>query len=230
MKILRFIFFLLITIVIIHSFEVAAPKEDLLSINISPDTLIALDSIKSMKQKYFSLLSEESFWKNRIAAAKDPLFILTADLQDSLITLDHQGVAIHQTKVSEIQLSRGLRDNYYQIPLLKWIGSPFKLKSQNATVSKEPVQERFISSRREAESKLIHLRDPEDSNYVSIVLEFSRDLTLILNEAESDSINLPIHPEVIPGNNKKIILFLPRIDAMAIYRALPESTYLVLKL
>jgi len=216
--------------ILIHTFEVALPTASPPSITVSPDTLKAFERIRSLSRTYFDLQVNEYFWINRIAGASEPSFILTADLKDSLITLDLQGVPVHQAKILALQLSRGLQDCLYQRPLLKWVRSPFKLESYTATISKEPVQERYISSRREAESQLIHLRDPEDSTFVSISLEFDRGLNFVLREVESDSINFPLFPEIISDHNKSIVIHLGRLDAMAIYRAIPDNTSLILNL
>jgi len=230
MTILRYLLAILLVITLIHLFEVFNPGPHFPVATVSSDTLLALDSINSMKRKYFNLKVAESFWRNRIQLASDPSFILTADLNDSLITLDLQGVPLHMAKIGGIQLSQGINDSLYQSELLDWISAPFKLKSQTATISKEPIQERYIASRREAESQLIHLRDPEDSNYVSITLVFNRNLTLILKEIESDSVNYPIYPEIMRGSEKMITLYMRRLDALAIYRALPQNTSMILNI
>ena len=183
-----------------------------------------------MQRQYFDLKVQELFWKNRIELAREPYFVLTADLQDSLITLDMQGVQIHQARISGIQISQELYDSLYHPSLLRWLGTPFILENQDATVAKEPIQERFIASRREAESQLIHLREPEDSSYVSITLEFDRQLTLNLKECEGDSVNYPLFPEVRKESGNRITVYLSRLDALAIYRALPEHTSLVISI
>ncbi len=230
MKILRFILFLFLVIVPIHTFEVVQPTAHNPTLVVSPDTLMAFERIRALNRTYFDLQVSEYFWKNRIASADEPSFIVTADLKDSMITLDIQGVPIHQAKIAAVQLSRGLKDSLYQSSLLEWIQLPFKLKSFTATISKEPVQERYISSRREAESQLIHLRDPEDSSFVSISLEFDRGLNFVLREVESEAINYPLFPEIIADTNKVIVIHLGRFDALAIYRAIPENTSLILNL
>lgn len=230
MAIFRYLLVLLFVFAFIHLFEVLGPQEDFPDTTVSSDTLLALDSIRSMRMKYFDLMVKEHFWKNRLQISREASFILTADLKDSLITLDLQGVPLHRAKISGFQISQGLYDSLYQASLLDWIGSPFKLLKQSATISKEPVQERFIASRREAESQLIHLRDPEDSNYVAITLEFERHLVLILKEGAHDAVYYPLYPEIIRQPGKLITLYLTRLDALTIYRALPEGTHLILSI
>jgi hypothetical protein len=230
MPILRSILIILLTILLIHLFEVASPRNHAPAAVIPEDTLLVIDSIQAMQKKFFDLEVEELFWKNRIAIAREPSFILTADMQDSMITIDMQGVPLHRARISGICISRGLDLSRYTPSLLKWLDSPFRLRSQTATIPKEPIQERYISSRRDAETQLIHLRDPEDSSYVSITMEFDRNLTLIIKEAESDSVNRPLFSEINISPDTSITVYISRIDALALYRALPEETGLVLRM
>lgn len=230
MPILRSILIILLTILLIHLFEVTSPRNHTPAAVIPEDTLLVIDSIQAMQRDFFDLEVEELFWKNRIAIAREPSFILTANLQDSLITLDMQGVPLHRARISGICISRGLNRIRYTPSLLKWLDSPFDLKSQSATVPKEPIQERYISSRRDAETQLIHLRDPEDSSYVSITMEFSRNLTLFIKQAENDSVNHPLFSEININPDTSITVYVSRIDALTFFRALPEKTGLVLRM
>jgi hypothetical protein len=228
MTILRYILALTLVVVFIHFFEVFKTSQSYPSPQISPDTLLVLDSLRSLEKDVFDLRVEEQFWKNRIQLAGTSPFILTVNLKDSLVTLDLKGVPVHQAKIEGIQLSRGISDSLHQTAFYNWIRSPFVIRSQTATVLKVPVQERYIASRKEAESQLIHLREPEDSTYASIMLDFDRGLDLTLKETEPDSICYPLFPEVSPDHGKQITLYLARIDVLTIYRAISDETRLVL--
>jgi len=171
-------------------------------------------------------------------------------LTDSLLTLELQGVTIHQSKISSCGLS-----NFFprldNPTLVRYLSTPFHLEKYQSTIVKVPVVIKHAPKDTSEANKISSLPQLPPDEYVRFSLCFDKSLSIIIEQEEKPSgkqkltrissryrDKLRLFAETsssvfrfrIPGYHANIRLKIPGDDAKTIFRALPENTLLVLEL
>lgn len=181
-------------------------------------------SEKAIPDTLNRLKIDNLYWSNRLEMAGDESIDLLLDLVTQQLLIEIQGVTVYSSPVTYYTLSDSLLWILAADSLYVWLSTPFKLKTEWATVAKEPIQIREIRPRSTGENGLTRFRDPEAEKYVSILLGFSGNLSVSLRQIEAapDTLYKPESPTVSAPYH--IELLIPRVSAQAIYRAISANS------
>ncbi|UCF64959.1 MAG: hypothetical protein JSW33_03760 [bacterium] len=225
--------------------------------NSTPDkilhTPVNSDSSASAEnqQQYNDLLIEKVYWENKLLLCKNDSISLSIDLVDSLILLEIQGVIVRTCKIERYELNWSLRYFREHPKFLSWLGTPFILQEDSASITKVPVKVIHAPKNPIDAAQLLQKILPKDDPFVEFELEFNRNLRFHFQQ--NDTLDSPDHPEnkiyysdILSGNKfqtlassvkeyfpsqmYQINIVLPRNDARAIYRALPSDARLALRM
>ncbi len=202
-------------------------------------------------QKNAILKSEEAYWQARLKLAKTDAMQLSIDLRDSVVSLDFRGVSIQSTKIHRFRVSRAIKRLQATGRLHPWLVNGFTLQKELATLPKAPIRIK------EAPKDTIEANETSgeeleiENSDVHFTWHFDRQLTVLVEQAQtptfvgrfskiwynlrrgSDSAGETLFNLLqlkLPRHRLWIELELPRDDAKAIYRALPENAALALRL
>jgi len=202
-------------------------------------------------QKNAILKSEEAYWQARLKLAKTDAMQLSIDLRDSVVSLDFRGVSIQSTKIHRFRVSRAIKRLQATGRLHPWLVNGFTLQKELATLPKAPIRIK------EAPKDTIEANETSgeeleiENSDVHFTWHFDRQLTVLVEQAQtptfvgrfskiwynlrrgSDSAGETLFNLLqlkLPRHRLWIELELPREDAKAIYRALPENAALALRL
>lgn len=204
-----------------------------------------------LPEKIAALKSEEAYWQARLKLAKTNAIQLSIDLRDSVISLDIRGVSVHQAKIPRFKISRAIKRMRAEGRLHPWLVNGFTLQKELATLPKAPIhikeapKDTIEANETSGEELEVENRD------VHFTWHFDRQLTVLVEQAQTPSFMgmfrkiwynlrrsfgsaretvLSLAQMRPPHHQLWIELELPRDDAKAIYRALPENAGLALRL
>lgn len=192
------------------------------------DTHISVDNLKQLRsrdttlQKLYFLEMEEKFWQNRITMAQDESIDLVLDLVDSKVILEVKGVPLRIT--SYTILKRDLRK--FGRELAEWCASPFTLIREEASLPKQPIRIRRLPEETSKIEEGYNLEFLDETESAFVRLYFNRALVVELIEEDISIPDSLIKSEV---NLNWIQFTMKREDVIAIFRALPENTEMVLR-
>ncbi len=87
---------------------------------------------------YLELLKEKGFLQSRIAMAETDSIYLTADLTDSIVSLEINGVEVHTADIKKMKISRILKyGNDYTISTM--LSRPLNIAGEYSSIQKEPL-------------------------------------------------------------------------------------------
>jgi len=202
-----------------------------------------------LSEELAALEREEIFWKNRIEIAKNDQFNLILNIPDSLLELEIRGISVQQSKIQCYTLCPELNKNKDKWGSIKWLRQPVSLREQWATIPKRPIRVRDISTMQNLADSLNFTPASDDSEDVSIILVWSRNLSIGISqikeplsdnpflyrniEQESVSTQSSVTDSVRFGDLLQkdwISIKIRRLDVTAIYRALSEKSQLAIRL
>ena len=201
-------------------------------------------------KKYFELKKTETLLRSRYNLSAEDSICLVLDLINKVARLEMKGIPLHDSNINEVWISNSIR-MFHTEALLHWIAQPFVLKNAEATIErvqflvKNAPKDTIEANKAEATPAA---RRTED---VYVVMNFDRNLQLVIQQSEfsvgedkqrvdslknrfykretEKSINAlatfkrePVMP--------KIVITLPKADAIIIYRALPQKLKMVLRM
>jgi hypothetical protein len=185
--------------------------------------LKSLRSTDTTKAKLLNLKKEEAFWSNRLRLAEDKSIDLIIDMVQQEIILEVKGVPLRHARYAQ---SRGdIRQRTQE--LLQWSSQNFLLIRDEASIPKEPIHIRRLP---EETSKL---EEGYDFNFVDDVptvfvrLNFDPDLELEFLESGK---SIPDSLAKFERRKNWLQFTMNRSDIIAVYRALPENTIMLLRL
>jgi len=200
---------------------------------------------------YKNLLIENAYWENKLLLCKDDSVSLSIDLVDSLINLEIQGVMLRKCKIKSYEINWSLKYFREHPKFLSWLGLPFILQNDSASITKVPVKVIHAPKNPIDAAQLLAKILPKDDPFIEFELEFNRNLRFHFQQGDSlsvpDPAETPIYysdilsgnkfeslassvKEYYPSRNYQINIVLSREDARAIYRALPSAAKLALRL
>jgi hypothetical protein len=200
--------------------------------------------------KLFELNETEEFLQSKLNLVDDDSVYLIIDLIKKTANLEMKGILLHQCPVTEYHISNAIRCQPAE-QLLNWLASPFALKHDVSTIPKVSFIVK-IAPKDTIEANMVEeFLTPPKRGDVYIVMDFERNLRLIIKQREQPGQEILKHISKLRWENKKIEIFdslnaliyfhrataiptieiiLSKADATMLYRALPYKTKLLLRL
>ncbi len=214
-----------------------------------PDSLKAGNRSQA-RTKLLNLRKEEKFLQSKLSLVEDDSMYLVLDLQKNTAVLEFKGVSLHESKILKYTISSTIK-NQPADALLNWLSKPFYLKEDSASIPKISFITKIAPKDTIEANQNETLPEPPKRGDVYVVMDFERDLRLIINQTEkpdkegqesisrlrrnytrdeiTKSINALIHLDrelAIPT----VEIVLPKADATILYRALPYKPKILLRL
>jgi len=191
---------------------------------------------------YLELLKEKGFLQSRIAMAETDSIYLTADLTDSIVSLEISGVEVHTADIRKMKISRILKyGNDYIVSTM--LSRPLNIVREYSSIQKEPLMIK-MAPRDTSEYVPDIIPDTADYEPVNFILEMDNGIVISVYQEEKlnqgDAMNLfgfdlryriknsirslaSVFTLKVPEYHPFIKLRLSREDAKIIYRALPRQ-------
>lgn len=199
---------------------------------------------------FISLQRQISFTKSRLALTKANPIGLSIYLNDSIATLEVNGVTVHTTDILDFSFSRSLSAiNPYL--LAQELSSPLKIVSSEATIEKEPIIIKTAPKDTTEAATLATVPDTATNVPVFFKLTFQNGFRMLVLQEDPLQrtfwreqliflINQSI-PQIrrnlksilkfqIPSYSPEIRVVLSGAEARTIYRAIPEDGLVSLRL
>lgn len=205
--------------------------------------------LEGLSKRLLDLDIRRAYLLSRWELSKGDSISLTLNLRDSLASLEMKGTPIRQCRILRFEVSRALERLQAKGRLHEWSATPFKLQNDLATLPKAPV--RVVTAPKDTLEAQARAREeiPVEKNEVHFTLEFDRNLTLAIVQAQDltfdgkmrkwsyelkrswaevkEAVQAVLRGE-LPQHRMLIELELTQEDAKAIYRALPRQAGLAL--
>ncbi|MCK9412425.1 MAG: hypothetical protein M0Q53_09010 [Prolixibacteraceae bacterium] len=200
--------------------------------------------------KYFELKKAETMLRSRYSLSSEDSIYLVLDLITKVATLEMKGIPLHDSKIKKVWISNSIR-MFHTEALLQWIAQPFVLKNVNSTIERVQFLVKNAPKDTIEANKTEAIPAPRRTEDVYIVLNFERNLQLVIQQAEIsegadkariDSLKNNLLKKETEKSLKalssfkrdaitpKIIITLPKSDAVTLYRALPQKLKMVLRM
>lgn len=198
----------------------------------------------------FELKKTETLLRSRYNLASEDSMYLVLDLIDKIAYIELKGVPLYQSKIHDFTVSNSIR-MFHTEKLLHWIAQPFLLKSATATIARVPIAVVNAPKDTTEANSITVLPTPPVREDVYIVLNFERNLQLVIQQEEQsegagklkvDSLKWSFTKKEIDKSIKSlttfkreaimpnIVITLPKSDATIIYRAMPFRPKMVLRM
>lgn len=216
----------------------------------SSDAVVSVSNSKDDLTRYFELKKTETMLRSRYNLSSEDSIYLVLDLTNKIARLEMKGIPLHDSNIKEVWISNSIK-MFRTDALLKWLSQPFTSRNAEATIErvqflvKIAPKDTIEANKMEAQPAL---RKTED---VYIVMNFDRNLQLVIQQAEiSEGVDKQRIDSLKNGISKretakslkavstfkrdavmpKIIITLPKFDAVTIYRALPQKLKMVVRM
>jgi hypothetical protein len=195
---------------------------------------------------FISINREKSFYQARVIMAESDSICLALNLHDSTATLEINGVAVHKAKLSEINISKVLRDaDDYSVTAM--MATPFTIENDYSTIRKEPVMIK-MAPKDTSEYKPDILPDTTRAEAVNYMFEMNNSIRLYVYQNDDihdggykvfrfdmddrlrnigDNLKSMIRMKV-PEYHPAIKIVMQKSDVRIIYRALPKHGQIAL--
>ena len=200
--------------------------------------------------KYFELKKSENILRSRYNLSSEDSIYLVLDLINKIARLEMKGIPLHDTNINEVWISNSIK-MYHTDALLHWISQPFVLKNAVSTIERIQFLVKNAPKDTIEANKADAIPVPRRTEDVYIVLNFERNLQLVIQQSEIsegadkqriDSLKSEKFKREAEKSIKalatfkrdafmpQIVISLPKSDAITIYRALPQKLKMVLKI
>lgn len=200
--------------------------------------------------KLFELKKTEMLLRAQYNLSTEDSIYLVLDLINKVATLEMKGIPLHDSNIKEIWVSNSIK-MFHNEALLHWIAQPFVLKNAVATIVRVPFIVKNAPKDTIEANKSEVLPSARKTEDVYIVMNFERNLQLVIQQSELsegenkirvDSLRNSYVKREIDKSIKalstlkreaiipKIVITVPKSDAIILYRALPQKPRMVLKM
>jgi hypothetical protein len=204
----------------------------------------------SAKSKLFELKKSEEFLKAKLNLVNDDSSYLVLDMVKKTATLEMKGISLYECHILNSHISNSIKDQPAGT-LLNWLGEPFSLRGDNATIPKTSFIVKIAPKDTIEANKVEETPVAPKRGDVYVVMDFDRNLRLIIQQAEKpdkdgkrdiDSLQWRYKKSEIINSVNAIIRFsrepitptieivLSKEDATILYRALPFKPKMILRL
>ncbi|MCK9639611.1 MAG: hypothetical protein M0R39_06830 [Prolixibacteraceae bacterium] len=216
----------------------------------SPAAEESVSNSKDDLTKYFELKKAEALLRSRYSLSSEDSIYLVLDLMTKVATLEMKGIPLHDSKISEVWISNSIK-MFHTEALLHWISQPFVLKNANSTIERVQFLVKNAPKDTIEANKAEAIPAPRKTEDVYIVLNFERNLQLVIQQTEKSEGEDKIRIDSLKNSffkreteksikalssfkrdaiTPKIVLTLPKSDAITLYRALPQKLKMVLRM
>lgn len=214
------------------------------------ETEISVTNNKDDLTKYFELKKTEYLLRSRYNLSAEDSIYLVLDLVNKFARLEMKGIPLYDSNINSVWVSNSIK-MFRSDALLKWISQPFTIRNVESTIErvqflvKKAPKDTIEASKMEAQPA------PRRTEDVLIVMNFDRNLQLVIQQAELsegadkqriDSLKNVIFKRETEKSLKalttlkrevimpKIVITLSKSDAITVYRALPQKLKMVLRM
>ena len=200
--------------------------------------------------KLFELKKTEMLLRAQYNLSSEDSIYLVLDLINKVATLEMKGIPLHDSNIKEVWVSNSIK-MFHNEALLHWIAQPFVLKNAVATIVRVPFIVKNAPKDTIEANKSEVLPSARKTEDVYIVMNFERNLQLVIQQSEIsdgenkmriDSLRNSYVKREIDKSIKalstlkreaimpKIVITVPKSDAIILYRALPQKPRMDLKM
>lgn len=187
---------------------------------------------------------EELYLRSQLQLARSDSITLALDLRSSAMQLVIKGVCVRTCSLVEVNTSKDFIFLYKNGLLIDWLGSPFVLKKEWASMPKVPIKVKMAPADTNAAASQVTEPHPELPVAGYLTLDFDRNLQIIIEQAQpptfgdffkrqnyyflrslatiGEQLWALIHFK-IPQHKLQIRLTLKKEDIKALYRAIPKN-------
>jgi hypothetical protein len=213
------------------------------------DSFLAINKL-STKSELFNLKKSEEFLRAKLNLVNDDSSYLVLDMVKKTATLEIKGISLYECQILSSHISNSIKDQPAGT-LLSWMGEPFFLRYDEATIQKTSFIEKIAPKDSIEANKTDALPVPPKRGDVYVVMDFDRNLRLIMHQADKpdkegqrdidslqwkhkrseivNSLNAMLHLNREPIT-PTIEIVLSKEDATILYRALPYKPKMILRL
>jgi len=198
----------------------------------------------------FELKKSESLLRSRYNLSSEDSIYLVLDLTNKVARLEMKGIPLHDSNLQEVWVSNSIK-MFHTEAFLRWIAQPFVLKNASSTIERVQFLVKNAPKDTIEANKADAIPVPRKTEDVFIVLNFERNLQLVIQQSEIsegadktriDSIKTSIFKRETEKSIKaltslkreaitpKIVITLPKADAITLYRALPQRLKMVVRM
>lgn len=213
-----------------------------------PDTSVAESYSKADLANYFELKKTESILRSRYNLSAEDSIYFVLDLINKIARLEMKGIPLHDSNISKVWISNSIK-MFHTEAFLRWIAQPFVLKRADATIERVQFLVKKAPKDTIEANKIEALPAPRRTGDVYIVMNFDRDLQVVIRQSEIsegedkariDSLRTSILKRETGKSIKsltsfnrdvvepKIVITMTKTDAITLYRALPQKLKMVL--
>lgn len=200
--------------------------------------------------KYYETKKNELVLRSLYNLSAEDSAYLMLDLTTKVATLEMKGVPLHDTPLKEVWISNAIKMSPIA-ELTRWLSQPFVLKNVVSTIERVQFLVKNAPKDTIEANKVDAIPVPRRTEDVFIVLNFDRNLQLVIQQSEIsegadkariDSMKTNFFKKETEKSIKalttlkrdaitpKIVLTLPKTEAITLYRALPQKFKMVIKL
>jgi hypothetical protein len=200
--------------------------------------------------RLFELKKTETLLRSRYNLSSEDSIYLVLDLIKKVATLEMRGIPLHDSKIADVWMSNSIR-MFHTERLLHWLSQPFVLKNAASTIVRVPFLVKVAPKDTIEASKMDATPAPRRTEDVYIVMNFERNLQLVIQQSEPsegedklrvDSLRRSFTKKETEKSIKaltslkreatmpKIVITLPKSEAIILYRALPQKLRMVLRM
>jgi len=222
-------------------------------INPVEDTVASAETFSNSKDsqnKLLELKRKENLLRSRLVLANEDSTYLVLDLINNLAILELKGIPLHECHIIHATVSNSIK-LYNKDALLGWMAEPFALRNVEATIPKISYIEKIAPKDTLEANKMV--TEPKEAKLgdVFVVMEFERNLRLIISQNEQpDADGLKLISEIRRKYNNievsrsiqaltkfnrepvkpQIEIVIPKSDATILYKSLPLNPRMILKM
>lgn len=199
--------------------------------------------------KAFELKKNETILKAHYSLAAEDSIYLVLDLVKRSAILEMKGIPLHDSPLQEVWMSNSIK-MFHSESLVKWISQPFVLKNAISTIERVQFLVKNAPKDTIEANKAEAIPAPRRTEDVYIVMNFDRNLQLVIQQSEIsegadkariDSIKSRLFKSETEKSVKalltmkresitpKIVITMTKTDAITLYRALPQKLKMILK-
>jgi hypothetical protein len=195
------------------------------------------------------LYREKAFLEARLAMARTNSIGLLADLKDSILDIEINGVVLHSTRISKYRVSR----TFHEINNKSFIGlfsRPLTTVRNSGTFVKEPIVVKKAPRDTIEAARQATVPDSVKTGPAYVALSLDHNIRLSLYQENKRGVWAMLYGFVfrsgnrfrqagetirgaftlnIPDYRPEIRIYIPKKDLITIYRALPVDTRVVIK-
>ncbi len=200
--------------------------------------------------KLFELKKTETLLRSRYNLSSEDSIYLVLDLIKKVATLEMKGIPLHDSDIKKVWISNSIK-MFHTEALLRWISQPFVLKNAVATIAKVQFLVKKAPKDTIEANKFEPLPTARKTEDVYVVMNFERNLQLVIQQSEKsegedklriDSLKNSFVKSETDKSIKalsvfkrdaimpKIVITVPKSEAIILYRALPHKPKMVLRM